>query len=109
MRFRAIPNRAVENFASGDVAKCLDSAQTAAGLANDGSYTTYATKDRDGVAVTVWVGVAVVMEGTHLCMAMRGVEKQNSYTVTSAMLGAFRDHARTRSEFLTFIDIRDRK
>lgn len=46
------------------------------------------------------VGVAVVCEGTHLCMAMRGVEKQNSYTITSAMLGAFRDNARTRMEFL---------
>ena len=38
------------------------------------------------------LGVAVVCEGTHLCMAMRGVEKQNSYTITSAMLGAFRDN-----------------
>src|SRR3990170_3901891 len=41
------------------------------------------------------LGVAVVMEATHLCMAMRGVEKQNSCAVTSAMLGAFRTHART--------------
>jgi len=49
------------------------------------------------------LGVAVVMEGTHLCMAMRGVEKQNSFAVTSAMLGAFRDNARTRSEFLELI------
>jgi len=49
------------------------------------------------------LGVAVVCEGTHLCMAMRGVEKQNSYTITSAMLGAFRDQARTRSEFLELI------
>lgn len=49
------------------------------------------------------LGVAVVCEGTHLCMAMRGVEKQNSYTVTSAMLGAFRDNARTRMEFLELI------
>lgn len=48
-------------------------------------------------------GVGVVMEGTHLCMAMRGVEKQNSYAVTSAMLGTFRTDARTRSEFLTLI------
>jgi GTP cyclohydrolase IA len=46
------------------------------------------------------LGVAVVCEGTHLCMSMRGVEKQNSYTITSAMLGAFRDNARTRMEFL---------
>ena len=49
------------------------------------------------------LGVAVVCEGTHLCMAMRGVEKQNSYTITSAMLGAFRDQARTRMEFLELI------
>jgi GTP cyclohydrolase I len=49
------------------------------------------------------LGVGVVMEGTHLCMSMRGVEKQNSYAVTSAMLGAFRTDARTRSEFLTLI------
>ncbi len=48
-------------------------------------------------------GVAVVMEATHLCMSMRGVEKQNSYAVTSAMLGAFRNDARTRSEFLELI------
>ena len=49
------------------------------------------------------LGVAVVCEGTHLCMAMRGVEKQNSYTVTSAMLGVFRNNARTRMEFLELI------
>jgi GTP cyclohydrolase I len=49
------------------------------------------------------LGVAVVMEGTHLCMSMRGVEKQNSLAITSAMLGAFRDNARTRSEFLELI------
>jgi GTP cyclohydrolase I len=49
------------------------------------------------------LGVAVVVEGTHLCMAMRGVEKQNSFAVTSAMLGAFRENARTRSEFLELI------
>ncbi len=49
------------------------------------------------------IGVAVVMEGTHLCMSMRGVEKQNSFAVTSAMLGAFRENARTRSEFLELI------
>ena len=48
-------------------------------------------------------GVAVVCEGTHLCMSMRGVEKQNSYAVTSAMLGIFRDNARTRMEFLELI------
>jgi len=49
------------------------------------------------------LGVAVVMEATHLCMSMRGVEKQNSVAVTSAMLGAFRDNARTRMEFLDLI------
>ena len=49
------------------------------------------------------LGVAVVMEATHLCMAMRGVEKQNSCAVTSAMLGVFRDDARTRMEFLELI------
>jgi GTP cyclohydrolase I len=48
-------------------------------------------------------GVAVVIEAQHLCMAMRGVEKQNSYALTSSMLGAFRDDARTRGEFLDLI------
>ena len=54
------------------------------------------------------LGVAVVMEATHLCMAMRGVEKQNSFAVTSAMLGAFRNSARTRMEFLELIKHRGR-
>jgi GTP cyclohydrolase I len=49
------------------------------------------------------LGVGVIMEGTHLCMAMRGVEKQNSSTVTSAMLGTFRSDHRTRSEFLNLV------
>ena len=49
------------------------------------------------------VGVAVVMEGRHLCMQMRGVQKQNSYTSTSAMLGQFRKSAETRAEFLSII------
>jgi GTP cyclohydrolase I len=52
------------------------------------------------------LGVAVVMEATHLCMAMRGVEKQNSVTVTSAMRGVFHGDARTRSEFLELIRYR---
>src|ERR671912_2601047 len=52
------------------------------------------------------LGVAVVCEATHLCMAMRGVEKQNSYTITSAMLGAFRDQQRTRMEFLELLKLR---
>jgi GTP cyclohydrolase IA len=49
------------------------------------------------------LGVAVVMEATHLCMSMRGVEKQNSVATTSAMLGVFREDARTRMEFLELI------
>src|SRR5215218_9796608 len=49
------------------------------------------------------LGVAVVMEGTHLCMSMRGVEKQNSLATTSAMLGVFREDARTRMEFLELL------
>ena len=52
------------------------------------------------------LGVAVVMEATHLCMSMRGVEKQNSVAVTSAMLGAFRNNARTRMEFLELLSLR---
>jgi GTP cyclohydrolase I len=49
------------------------------------------------------LGVAVVMEATHLCMSMRGVEKQNSFAVTSAMHGIFRTNTRTRFEFLELI------
>jgi GTP cyclohydrolase I len=49
------------------------------------------------------LGVGVVIEATHLCMAMRGVEKQNSYAITSAMLGGFQHDARTRMEFLELI------
>ena len=49
-------------------------------------------------------GVAVVMEAIHLCMLMRGVEKQNSKAVTSAMLGAFRDRPETRAEFMGLIN-----
>jgi len=48
-------------------------------------------------------GVGVVAEAQHLCMMMRGVEKQHSGTVTSAMLGAFRDQKQTRDEFLSLI------
>ena len=48
-------------------------------------------------------GVAVVVEAIHLCMLMRGVEKQNSRAITSAMLGAFRDRPETRAEFMELI------
>jgi GTP cyclohydrolase I len=48
------------------------------------------------------IGVAVVCEARHLCMMMRGVEKQNSVTTTSAMLGAFKQ-PQTRAEFMTLI------
>lgn len=48
-------------------------------------------------------GVAVIMEAQHLCMMMRGVEKQQSMTTTSAMLGAFRNNPQTRNEFLSLI------
>ncbi|MEM7400780.1 MAG: GTP cyclohydrolase I FolE [Pseudomonadota bacterium] len=48
-------------------------------------------------------GVAVVLEASHFCMVMRGVQKQNSKTVTSSMLGAFRDDSRSRSEFMEHI------
>lgn len=51
-------------------------------------------------------GVGVVIEARHLCMMMRGVEKQNSVATTSAMLGSFRDDEKTRSEFLRLIQAR---
>ena len=51
-------------------------------------------------------GVAVVMEGRHMCMQMRGVEKQNSFASTSAMSGQFKKSAETRSEFLSIINRR---
>jgi GTP cyclohydrolase IA len=49
------------------------------------------------------LGVGVVIEGRHLCMAMRGVEKESSQTVTSAMLGSFKDNPKTREEFLSLV------
>jgi GTP cyclohydrolase IA len=51
-------------------------------------------------------GVAVVVEALHMCMLMRGVEKQNSKAVTSAMLGAFRERPETRAEFMELIKSR---
>jgi GTP cyclohydrolase IA len=57
-------------------------------------------------AIEKWVqprGVAVVIEAMHLCMIMRGVQKQHSVAVTSCMLGAFRDQQQTREEFLSLI------
>jgi GTP cyclohydrolase I len=50
------------------------------------------------------LGVAVVLHAEHLCMRMRGVEKQNSVIVTSAMLGVFRTHQETREEFMTLVN-----
>ncbi|MCP5171654.1 MAG: GTP cyclohydrolase I FolE [Porticoccaceae bacterium] len=54
--------------------------------------------------VTDALGVAVIVEAKHMCMMMRGVEKQNSVMKTSAMLGAFRKNQATRSEFLSLIN-----
>jgi GTP cyclohydrolase I len=51
------------------------------------------------------LGVGVVVEASHLCMLMRGVEKQNSFAMTSAMLGSFRSDARTRLEFLELLKL----
>ena len=53
-------------------------------------------------------GVGVVIEGEHMCMQMRGVEKQNSYATTSSMLGIFRKDPRTRDEFLNIIAMRNK-
>ena len=56
--------------------------------------------------VTGAQGVGVIIEAEHMCMMMRGVEKQNSVTKTSAMLGSFRSDARTRDEFLALLQLR---
>jgi GTP cyclohydrolase I len=51
-------------------------------------------------------GVAVILEGQHMCMQMRGVEKKNSYATTSYMTGEFRSDARTRKEFLDIVALK---
>ena len=53
------------------------------------------------------LGVAVVLEAEHLCMRMRGVEKQNSFVITSTLLGAFRSRVETRNEFMNLIRSKD--
>ncbi len=54
-------------------------------------------------------GVAVVVEARHLCMMMRGVQKQNTWMVTSAMLGKFREDQRSRTEFLDLVRLNEKK
>ena len=56
-------------------------------------------------SVTNAAGVGVIIEAQHMCMMMRGVEKQNSVTKTSAMLGSFREDAKTREEFLSLLNL----
>ncbi|MCB1318586.1 MAG: GTP cyclohydrolase I FolE, partial [Leptospiraceae bacterium] len=56
--------------------------------------------------VTKGAGVGVVIEAQHLCMMMRGVEKQNSVMKTSAMLGCFRNEQKTREEFLSLLQMK---
>ncbi len=53
------------------------------------------------------IGIGVIMEGRHMCMQMRGVEKQNSFATTSAMQGEFHDSVETRAEFLSIIGFKN--
>jgi GTP cyclohydrolase I len=56
--------------------------------------------------VTEAEGVGVIIEARHMCMMMRGVEKQNSVMKTSAMLGSFRNEQKTREEFLSLLQMK---
>ena len=58
------------------------------------------------MAVTEAEGVGVIIEAQHMCMMMRGVEKQNSIMKTSAMLGCFRNEQKTREEFLSLLQMK---
>ena len=63
------------------------------------------TQIADGLMQTLGaLGVGVVLEASHTCMMMRGVQKQNSSTITSAMRGNFESSGRTRAEFMAFLD-----
>ncbi|MFT7288317.1 MAG: GTP cyclohydrolase I [Halieaceae bacterium] len=57
------------------------------------------------MSVTEAAGVGVIIEAQHMCMMMRGVEKQNSLMKTSAMLGSFRSDQKTRDEFLSLLQL----
>ncbi|MFN3996009.1 MAG: GTP cyclohydrolase I, partial [bacterium] len=52
-------------------------------------------------------GVAVILDGFHLCMMMRGVEKQNAHTITSSLIGTFKEDHKTRQEFLEIIKMKN--
>ena len=69
-----------------------------------GAYEQLTTQIADALMTTLHPsGVGVVIEAKHLCMMMRGVEKQNSVMTTSCLLGSFKEDARTRSEFLALL------